>query len=1307
MKSILTYTYILSFVLALFCAKETLSQQNEVVQKQVSFRELTVKQGLSQNSVVSIAQDSTGFMWFATQDGLNKYNGKKFTHYDRQFEDITRPTFSKLGKIYVDKEGKLWIVSNTGVLEVYHEEEDSFKVALDIKSASVFFQDSKKEYYLGTYGNGFYKINPTTKDTIQLLKKEDLSLNSYDIIEWQGTILASTSKGLLQIKDGNYGFLENELFQNTTLSALSKYEETTLFTGSYGKGLFIKKAKEKAFSHFSGFENYPFPIDLNIQDLLLDNQQRLWVATYGNGAYLIDFEKKYIQNFTANKTDPYALHYNDVLCLYKDFTQTVWLGTDGAGLSFYDENLVKFNVLTNNQTPPNIHVDVIRSIVVSDNTIWMGTSGKGLTKASLSGKKFKTFTQENSNLAGDRVMSLYMDNGNLLIGHQNNGLQTLYEDDTITSCKGTENLTIWKILKRDKTTFWLCTRNQGLVVYDKTEGVVKKFDVTNSSLQTNNIRTVAQGDNNTLWIGTENDGLYRLNISKDSITKIKSIPDNIKCLYYSKNLLWVGTNGNGLKLYNIAEKNIQTYTKKDGLPNNVVYGILPDGQNNLWLSTNQGLTKISTDANYRSTIENYSNYDGLQALEYNTGAYFKDEKGTLYFGGLEGINWFQPSQLTFNPKKPKTVITGLEVFNEEKKMVPNQKLPYNKNTLTFNFSSLHYSQPERNQYKYKLVNNDKDWIASGNNNTAHYTNLPPEDYTFQVISSNYDGVWNNTPASYSFTILKPWYASTMAIIIYIICVLLLMYGLYAYLKWRWNVKNQLRLEHEETERLKKLDEFKTKLYTNISHEIRTPLTLISGPVENQLKKQKLRPEDKKDLDLIQQNSNRLMRLVNQMLDLSLIDSGEVKLTVKKANLSILLHQITAAFQYTARSKEKSIENNIQEIKEAWFDTDVIEKTVSNLLSNAVKYAPTNTNIQFKAFEKEGNVSLSVSNVKSDSKKTDLKQLFERFHQNDSSSEGMGVGLALVKELVVLHRGTISASENDVNEITFCVTLPITKDAFMESEIYKKDKNSTETKATQCKTLKKDTPTYSVLVVEDNLEIQDYIASNLNEAYTVFTAENGKKGINKAKKELPHLIISDIMMPLTNGIELCNTLKSDELTSHIPIILLTAKVGEENEIEGFKTGADAYITKPFSIKKLRVRVKKLIESRQKLKEHFGKTFELNPELAITSTETNFLNRMQEVLDKHITNPELTSEEFSRLMHMSRTQLHRKLTSIVGMNTTTFIRLQRLKLACPLLKEADSSTSEIAYQVGFNSPSYFTRCFKEVYGCTPTEYMLKQT
>ena len=416
MKTIHIQTLLFTFFLAFICITVSIAQEDNLTKKQVSFRELTVKQGLSQNSVVSIAQDSTGFMWFATQDGLNKYDGNKFTHYDRQFEDITRPNFSKLGKIYVDKEGGLWIISSTGVLEKYNATNDTFELASNIQEASVLYQDSKKEYYLGTYGNGLYKINPERQDTIQLLKKNHLSINSYDIIEWQGNIVVSTSEGLLQLKNGEYAFIENNRFKNNAFSALSKNKENTLYAGSFGNGLFIKKKSDTIFSKFLGFGVNSFPENLNIQDLLIDKQQRLWVATYGNGAYLINFEQQTIQHFTANKTDPYALHYNDVLCLFEDFTETIWLGTDGAGLSFYDMHLVKFNVLTNNQTPPNIHVDVVRAITVDENSIWLGTSGKGLTKITLSKKEYETFTEANSNLSSDRIMSLCKDKERIWIG---------------------------------------------------------------------------------------------------------------------------------------------------------------------------------------------------------------------------------------------------------------------------------------------------------------------------------------------------------------------------------------------------------------------------------------------------------------------------------------------------------------------------------------------------------------------------------------------------------------------------------------------------------------------------------------------------------------------------------------------------------------------------------------------------------------------------------------------------------------------------------------------------------------------------
>ena len=615
---------------------------------------------------------------------------------------------------------------------------------------------------------------------------------------------------------------------------------------------------------------------------------------------------------------------------------------------------------------------------------------------------------------------------------------------------------------------------------------------------------------------------------------------------------------------------------------------------------------------------------------------------------------------------------------------------------------MHFSAPERNQFKYQLVNHDSTWVDAGNRKVAHYTNLPPNDYEFKVISSNYDGIWNTTPATYSFTVLKPWYLTNTLKAIYIISFLLLVFGVYKYLSFRLKVKTQLQLKQAEAERLKKIDEFKTKLYTNISHEIRTPLTLISGPIENQLNKKNISKADKKELSIVKQNANRLISLVNQMLDLSMVDSGQKKLKVANGNLGILLKQIFEAFQYQAREKDIQLKCSIKKLNKAWFDKDIIEKVVSNLISNAIKYAPKHSKIVINAFNNNEMLVFSIVNQTNEATLKNLNKLFKRFYQDNEASDGVGVGLALVAELVSLSKGHIVANNIENKALQFTITLPIEKAAFTTSEL-ENTKDSFKNKRKIKQPVNNNAPT--LLVVEDNKEISDYLTTLFSDSYKVFTAVNGQKGINIALKIMPELIVSDIMMPIKNGIELCKEIKTNVLTSHIPIVLLTAKTTEEHEIEGYKTGADAYITKPFSNEKLKLIVHKLIETRKKLEKHYSKTFNINPNLAITSTENEFLTRLKTVVETHITDSLFTSEQFGKLMQMSRTQLHRKLHAIVGMSTSEFIRSQRLKLAKELLTQSDANVSEIAYQVGFNSSSYFIKCFKGLYNCTPSEYLLK--
>ena len=789
-----------------------------------------------------------------------------FQYYPYQFEDVTRSTYSKLGKVFIDNEDVVWIITNSGVLHKQNKASGKFDHIINLDNVSVLIQDSSNNYYLATYGSGIYTISHKTKDTLQILKPSDIPLTTYDLFPYKNFVLAATSGGIIKIFDNNsYEFIE--VAPETNFSSFShSTTQNKLYLGSYGNGLYVADESMR-FQPFTGFENNPLPTNLIIQDILIDSSDKLWIATYGKGAYLVDFEKETIQNFVANKTNPYALHYNDVLSLYEDFTGTVWLGTDGSGLSYYDEHLVKFNVLTNKQIPNDFNIDFVRAISKKDGKVWLGTSNLGLTSVDFKTKEYQTLTTYNSNLSSNRIMSLHSNSSGLWIGHQNHGLQKMTGNKNFKSFADTNGMSVWKIYEAKNGNLWLCTL-YGLVLFNESEGIIKSYNEKNRNLFSSGIRTVESGKENELWLGTEAEGLYLLNTETDQITKINEIPDRIKSLYYHNGILWIGTNGNGLKAYNSESKKIMHFTTEHGLANNVIYGILPDDKSNFWMSSNKGLTIATIARDSIISLENFTSYDGLQTNEFNTGAYYKDANGTLYFGGLEGLNWFHPKDLSYSPIKPKTIISQFKIHNQSVSLHDFQKFNAKENTVTFTFSSLHYSLPERNQYRYILENYDSDWIESGNINSAHYTNLPSGKYVFKVLSSNYDGIWSEIPATFSFKILKPWYLSYVAWVVYLILLGLLGYFVYGYLKWRWQVKMQLEMEYRERERLEKLNTLKTRLFNNISHEFRTPLTLISGPVENQLKRPNNSVDDELELNLIKRNSKRLLNLINQMLDMA-------------------------------------------------------------------------------------------------------------------------------------------------------------------------------------------------------------------------------------------------------------------------------------------------------------------------------------------------------------------------------------------------------------------------------------------------------
>lgn len=1300
-------------------------------QSGLSFRQLSVNDGLSQNSAISVTQDQDGYLWIATQEGLNRYDGFEFVVYNKKFLDITEEKRLLLGKVFADSKNRIWIIPETSTPELLNREKDEFEAIEGITAANCIFEDSQSTIFFGTLSGQLYAWNEQLKKAELVWTdpaKEFAAISQYD----QKHLLITFKNGIALFNTENLqvnSLLETGI--DVGFSTAKVDHEGLIWIGTLNSGVWTYDVKEKSGKPHSKEIKGKQPTGNMVLDIFIDSQNRIWAATYGAGIALIDKTNADITNYQFSKQNPRSLHYNDILCIFEDYTGTLWFGSDGAGLSFYDAYLEKFNFFHNQQVPENIHIDVIRAIYVDEfDQVWLGTSGKGLTKYDPKNNTWKTFTHNSNDpnsISSNRVMSLEGDrNGNLWIGYQDEGLSlmnistgkfTHYHEQSSVRLPGS---TIWKIIRDSQNRFWLGTRNSGLIQFDPKQGVMAHFvhepDQPQNCLPDNNVRTILESGKDELWIGTENQGIAKLNLSTGKFQQIRHQPDNpkslssnnIKSLHLAQgNILWVGTNGAGLNRLDLNSMEVEIINTASGLSNDVVYGILPDNAGNLWLSSNKGITKVETNKNKDGSfsITNYSNYDGL-ATEFNTGAYYKTDKGTLYFGSLEGFYWFNSEDIALNDIQPKTVISDFFVFNRKVKISPDLTLKHDENTITINMASLVFSSPSKNEFQYRLDKHDENWINSGSNHQARYTNLSPGDYTFYAKSSNYDGIWSVEPVGISFTILPPWYLTWWAYLIYAFILAMALIWVYQYLKWRWQMQFNLKMKDDEAQRLKEIDEFKTNLFTNISHEFRTPLTLIAGPVER-LISQSENPIVKSQLNLVKQNSQRLLNLVDQLLEVTKIKSGKHQLRVQKGNLGLLIQSIVSNFFYLAAEKDMRIIPTVPLMTEVWFDSDKIEKILSNLLQNAIKYGKSGTDIEVSSSLKGNHLHLKVTNTSVQKySPEEITHLFDKFYKPDLKSEGFGIGLPLIKDLVELNHGKIKLNVDESTKLfAVSIRLPIDKFSFRPEEVIEEEEK--ELQLTSLKSAPKNENAPLVLVIEDNEEVRNFISNELLPYYQVLEAADGKEGLYQAFKKIPDLIISDVMMPDIDGINLCETLKKDEKTSHIPIILLTAKSEEADKIKGLEVGADDYVLKPFSTKQLLIRIEKLIELRKNLRIRYSGKTQISPnEIAVTSTDEKFLEKIQKIVDEDLADSNFTVEEFCKKLGMSRMQLHRKLTALTGLSTTAFIRDQRLRLAIQRLEKSGESISEIAYAVGFSSPSYFIKCFKETYQMTPNEYLASQ-
>lgn len=1309
------------------------------------------KNSISDNAINAIYEDEKGKFWIATRNGLNIFDPVKdaFTHFKHNSNDHQSISSDKLTDVTADSSGNIWIGSREGLI-LFNQMDSTFTVfknnqdqknSLSHNYVTAVYTDHSGNIWIGTK-NGLNKFNfkDSTFTSFFFDANNPASLSSHFINciyeDTNGNLWVGTNSGLNNLVPLNNGSAEFISFKknpsnpnslsNNNVKTICEDENKNLWIGTIGGGI---STYNPELNKFSTIRNNPQSLRSLSDDIIYyltkDNSGIIWVGTFSKGINKFNPAKERFSHYQPNPNSFLQINENDITSVLIDNDRNLWLGTNGYGITFIDKNSVLDNQVNKKvfrkSDKNSINNDYVTSLIQDkDGFIWIGTFGGGLNKYDPRKKDFSIFKQDKTNP------------GSI----SNNYIQTIYEDKERFIWVGTG---LGGVCRFDKSKKIFTCYN-----YNPNEAGSKKNP---SSVE---VTAICEDEEGFLWFGTSTGGLDRFNRETQLFKYFihdpedtTSISSNRIVTIYSdkKNNLWAGTFSGGLNLYDRQSESFIHFTKSDGLAGNTVMAITEDRQGNLWISTNNGISKFDPS---KKVFKNFDTHDGLQGKEFNANSVIYDEQNNLiYFGGVNGLNIFNPEIIKDNTVKPEIVITDFKLFN--KSITPGINsvldgsiqftdqinLSYDQNVIAFEFAALQFNNPAKNKYAYKMEGFDNEWINAGSKRFAEYTNLDPGNYVFKVKGSNSDGIWNETGASIRIAIDPPFWQTWWAYMLYIIIVIAGFLTIRRYELNRLGLKNQLKLKDLESKKHQEIDELKSKFFANISHEFRTPLTIILGSLDK-LTREMEKTSDIKEFAVMKRNASRLLQLINQLLELSRIESGTVKLSIFRADIVKFLKRITASFSSLAHQKNLNLYFNDVDIETVqvdqelviYFDKKKLETVFYNLLSNAIKFTPEGENIRVSINSEEKFIKIDFVNSGIEIPKEKLEKIFERFYQVDDSGtrnfEGTGIGLSLVKEYVEMHNGKIEV-ESLNGHTTFTIYLPIDKSHLRNVDISAetedvaeidldvqslKSKLSTETEVQETESY--DIDKTKILIVEDNYDLREMIKENLSDEYTILEAENGIKGQQIAEEKIPDLIISDIMMPIMDGIELSQLIKSNEKTNHIPIILLTAKATTDDKLEGLETGADDYLIKPFNEQELKIRVRNLIKIRQQMREKFQSQMLIKPsDVILPSIQKTFIDKLTRVIEDNISNENFSVEILCEEIGMSRSQLHRKIKAVTNQSASEFIRNFRLQRAAELLKQNAGNIAEITYMVGFNSQNYFTKMFQNLYGKTPMEYKREHT
>lgn len=1321
-----------------------------------SVKQLGIEKGLSNNYVVSIAQDKQGFLWFATEEGLNKFDGTRFITYLKN-EDLTRQgiTGNELNCLLDDPQDSiLWIGTQRAGLNAYdyvnntflcyrHDGENPESLITDDVTKIVAATDGN--LWITTYWRGVDYFDKKAGKFIHYNTQTVPGLASDNI--WS---VVDGGDGKLYMGHVHHGFSVLSLKDKKVKNFMHDPEDPVSLPGNgvtciykdlsgniwlgTDRGLALFNPEAENFIHFHHSED---GVPHTVFDIRQFDGNKLWIAMEFGGIAILDLTQRMFLSpdqvrfqYIKEGDDEYSLSNSTVRCLFQDSFKNVWAGMWGGGINFLSHESSYFNVYSyspiqhsgsslNNKTASCV-------CVARDGKLWIGTDGGGINVFD-KGKRVAVYKEETGDLTDNSIQAALCDSeGNLWFGSFMGGVD-FYDvkkksfHQIFPKDKTGEDV---RALYEDAEYVWIGTSNGIYKVRLHDKGIADHYTVEN-----NLVRCISKDNLNRLWIGTFGGGLggFDEHFQCVKLFNVTSLfPSNtINTVYMdSQNRMWIGT-GEGLVCFPSSQSwDYKVYRSEEGLSNVHIRAITEDNHGNIWVSTNKGISCLLKD---KEVFYNYDHWDNVPMGNFMSGSVAEAKDGTLYFGSINGLCRFNPDQVLEKRESPAAIITEMRIFGPLRDTDSNEKvmalegqsevrLSYMQNNFSVTFNIQNYALADQVEYAYMLKGLENSWYTVTDPNNVTFRNIPPGNYCFQVKTRIRNQEWADEIASLDIRIDPPVWLTWWAKLFYILSgVSVLYFILHAYKK-KLDMESLYELEKKNHEHERELNNERLRFYTNITHELRTPLTLILGPLEDMQKSNSLSGKDSQKISVIHQSAIRLLNLINQILEFRKTETQNKKLCVSRDNLAALVHEIGLKYKELNRKPEIDFCLEIeQEDMSLFFDKEVVTIILDNLISNAIKYTEKGTitlGLHQVVRNNIHHTEISVSDTGFGIAPDALPHIFDRYYQEGSEHQasGTGIGLALVKNLVVLHEGEIRVESSLNVGSTFYVSL-LTDNTYphvLHADSTEKTSDEKDEKEENIE------PVHSgkriLLIVEDNRDICDYIVESFSDDFEVRTAANGEQGLEQALGCIPDIIVSDIMMPVMNGIVMCRKLKEDLRTSHIPIILLTAKDSLQDKEEGYQVGADSYLTKPFSATLLHSRIHNLLESRKLLAERFNtNSILIDKRAAVTESmnklDNEFLEKINKLIEDRLSSEKIDIGYLSDAMCMSNSTLYRKMKALTGLSTNEYIRKIKMQYAERLLLEGKYNISEVAFKVGINSTVYFRQCFKDEFGMAPSDYLKK--